>query len=58
MELAESSHLISKYRIGESAVGAIGIVGPVRMDYARLVPHLEYFARTLGKLMSDTYTEG
>lgn len=58
MELAESSLLISKYRIGESAVGAIGIVGPVRMDYARLVPHLEYFARTLGKLMSDTYTEG
>lgn len=33
------------------------IDGPVRMNYARLLPHLEYFASTLGKLLSETYTE-
>ncbi|MEG1849526.1 MAG: heat-inducible transcriptional repressor HrcA [Oscillospiraceae bacterium] len=56
-ELADSSVLIARYHIGDSAVGAIGVIGPVRMDYARLLPHLEYFAQTLGKLLSDTYTE-
>lgn len=56
-ELADSSVLIARYSIGDSAMGAIGVIGPVRMDYARLLPHLEYFAQTLGKLLSDTYTE-
>lgn len=56
-ELADSSVLIARYQIGDSAVGAIGVIGPVRMDYARLLPHIEYFAKTLGKLLSDTYTE-
>jgi heat-inducible transcriptional repressor len=56
-ELVDSSVLIARYHIGEGAVGAIGVVGPVRMDYAKLIPHLEYFAQTLGKLLSDTYTE-
>lgn len=56
-ELADSSVLIARYHIGDSAVGAIGVIGPVRMDYARLLPHIEYFAQTLGKLLSDTYTE-
>ena len=56
-QLADSSVLIARYNIGENAAGAIGIVGPVRMNYARLLPHLEYFASTLGKLLSETYTE-
>lgn len=56
-QLADSSLLIARYNIGENAAGAIGIIGPVRMNYARLLPHLEYFASTLGKLLSETYTE-
>lgn len=54
-QLAESSVIIARYNIGQSAAGAIGIVGPTRMDYAKLIPHLEYFAATLGKLLSETY---
>lgn len=56
-QLAESSVIIARYNIGQSAAGAIGIIGPTRMDYARLIPHLEYFAQTLGKLLSETYNE-
>ena len=56
-QLAESSVIVARYNIGQSAAGAIGIIGPTRMDYARLVPHLEYFAQTLGKLLSETYNE-
>ena len=55
--LADSSLLIARYNIGQNAAGAIGIIGPVRMDYAELMPHVEYFAQTLGKLLSETYNE-
>ena len=54
-QLADSSVIIARYNIGQSAAGAIGIVGPTRMDYAGLIPHLEYFAETLGMLLSETY---
>ncbi len=57
MELLGSSVIISQYKIGESGAGAIGIIGPVRMDYARMVPRLEYFAATLGRLLSETFEE-
>ncbi|MEG1875821.1 MAG: heat-inducible transcriptional repressor HrcA [Angelakisella sp.] len=57
LELNDSSVLISRYKIGEDSVGAIGLIGPVRMDYAKLIPHLEYFSQMLGKLISDTLDE-
>lgn len=55
--LEESSVVIARYPIGRKAMGAIGLIGPIRMDYARLLPQVEYFATTLGKLLSETYNE-
>ena len=57
MELADSSVIISRYPIGDDSEGAIGLIGPIRMDYAHLIPHLEYFSQMLGKLLSDTLEE-
>lgn len=57
IELADSSVIITKYKIGDDSVGAIGLIGPIRLDYARLIPHLEYFSQMLGKLLSDTLDE-
>lgn len=56
-QLADSAVVIARYNIGQTAAGAIALIGPVRMDYQRLLPHIEYFAQTLGKLLRDTYTE-
>lgn len=57
MELNDSTVIISHYKIGEDSLGAIGLIGPVRMDYARLIPHLEYFSSMLGKLLNATLQE-
>ncbi|MEG0540837.1 MAG: HrcA family transcriptional regulator, partial [Angelakisella sp.] len=57
MELNDSSVIISRYKIGDDSLGAIGLIGPVRMDYAKLIPHLEYFSAMLGKLINDTLKE-
>lgn len=58
MEMENSSLIVSRYRIGEDSIGAIGLVGPVRMDYARLIPHLEYFSGMLSKMLSETLNSG
>lgn len=58
MEMENASLIISRYRIGEDSIGAIGLVGPVRMEYARLIPYLEYFSDTLSKMLSDTLNNG
>ena len=50
--------IVAKYRIGEDSIGALGLVGPVRMEYARLIPHLQYFAGMLGRMLSDTLNNG
>lgn len=54
MELSESSVIFVKYKIGEERCGTIGVIGPVRMDYAKMIPHIQYFANTLGELLTDT----
>lgn len=56
-ELTDTSVVVTKYRIGDQNSGAIGVIGPVRMDYAKLIPHLEYFSQTLGKLLAETFEQ-
>ncbi len=53
-QLEHSSVLVARYNVGQATTGVIGLIGPVRLDYSRLIPHLEYFAKTLGSLLSDT----
>lgn len=57
-ELTLSSLMVAHYLIGSDSAGTIGIIGPVRLPYQILIPRLEYFASTLGKLLSDIYSTG
>ena len=56
-ELTGSAVIVSRYNIGQDNLGAIGLIGPVRLDYARLVPRLEYFTKTLSKLLTETFED-
>ena len=56
-QLSGSSLLVARFSIGENDCGTIGLIGPVRMDYSKLIPHLEYFAKKLGTLLSMTYQQ-
>ena len=35
----------------EQVVGAIGVVGPTRINYARIIPMVDYTARVISKLL-------
>ena len=32
-------------------VGAIGVIGPTRIDYARIIPMVDYTAKVIGRLI-------
>jgi heat-inducible transcriptional repressor len=35
----------------EQVVGAIGVVGPTRLNYARVLPMVDYTAKVIGRLL-------
>ena len=49
--LQDTSVIVASYDIGENMRGLIGIVGPTRMDYAKIAARLYYFAEGLAKLL-------
>ncbi len=42
---------------GSSIVGAIGVIGPTRMNYARIVPMVDYTARVVSRLLGGVERE-
>lgn len=55
--LRETSAIYAKYDIGNIGQGMIGIVGPTRMDYARLSAQLSRFAKGLNRLIAETFLD-
>lgn len=50
--LSGSSVIASPYRDREGrVVGVLGVIGPTRLNYARLVPMVDFTARSLGKII-------
>lgn len=56
-ELENSSVIFSRYNIGGRDSGALGVVGPTNIDYARLIPSLKYLTKVVGKLLTDAVEE-
>lgn len=51
--LSGSSVIAAPYRGSDDRiVGVIGVIGPTRLNYARIVPMVDYTARVLGRLIS------
>ncbi len=51
-ELRDTSVVMTKFDIGDGMQGVIGVVGPTRMDYAKVTARLSYFAESLSKLFN------
>ncbi len=50
--LSGCSMIISPYQNRqEQIVGAIGVIGPTRMNYARIIPMVDYTAKLVGRLL-------
>ena len=52
--LSGSSLVVSPYMNADrKIVGAVGVIGPKRLNYGRIVPIVDYTAQLVGKLITD-----
>jgi heat-inducible transcriptional repressor len=52
--LSGSSVIAAPYMNGrQKVVGAIGVIGPTRLNYARVIPLVDYTARMLGRMLEN-----
>ena len=50
--LSGSAVIAAPYMTGrQKVVGAIGVIGPARLNYARVIPLVDYTARVLGRML-------
>lgn len=52
--LSGSSLVVSPYMNADrKIIGAIGVIGPTRLNYGRIVPIVDYTAQLVGRILSD-----
>lgn len=50
--IGNSSLIVSKYRKGGKEVGSLGVIGPMRVDYKKIIPYVDYLTQKISYLMS------
>lgn len=59
--LSGCSTIVAPYRAGDgrrsTVVGAIGVIGPTRLDYARVIPVVDYTARVVSRMLGTPESE-
>lgn len=53
-ELRQCSMVIARYGVPGMATGTLGVLGPMRMSYARTIPTVRYVADLLSDMVNDT----
>ncbi len=52
--LSGSSMIAAPFRDGrQNIVGVVGVIGPTRLNYARVIPMVDYTARVVGRLLGE-----
>jgi len=52
--LTGSSLVVSPYMNADrKIIGAVGVIGPTRLNYGRIVPIVDYTAQVVGRILSD-----
>ena len=49
----ECSVVTANYRVGDHSSGTLGIIGPTRMNYNRVISVLDFMGRALSEVLAD-----
>jgi heat-inducible transcriptional repressor len=52
--MEDCSLVTSTYKYGNVSVGVLGIIGPKRMDYSRVIPVVGYMAKLISNLLTNS----
>ena len=53
----DSSFIFKTFSLGEKILGAIGVIGPKRMDYSKIIAKLEYFSMNMADIIKNEIDE-
>ncbi len=53
--ITNSSLILSSYNQGNRLAGSFGILGPLRLDYRKVIPYVEYLSDTVTRLMTEAF---
>src|SRR5690606_17892671 len=57
--LSGSSVILSPYKdANEKVVGVLGVIGPTRLNYARIVPVVDYTAHVISRMLGRRNVDG
>lgn len=52
-----SSIITSTIKKGDKNVGTLGVIGPMRLDYKKIIPYIEYFSNKVSELLTNEEDE-
>ena len=53
--LSGSAMIVAPYMNAErKIVGALGVIGPTRLNYARVIPMVDYTAQVVGRILGGS----
>ena len=55
--IGNSSLIVSKYRKDGKEAGSLGVIGPMRVDYKKIIPYVDYLTQKISYLMSGSDDE-
>jgi len=50
--IGNSSMIFSKYHKGDKSAGSLGVIGPMRLNYSKIIPYIEYFTQKITDVLS------
>lgn len=56
-DVEDVSVITASYRHGQAATGTVGIIGPTRIDYGKVVPLVEFTAHMMGEALRGSSPE-
>lgn len=51
--ISNSSIITSSFNKGDAKAGSFGVIGPMRLDYKKIIPYIEYFTNKVTHLLSE-----
>lgn len=54
-EMKDCSVVTANYKIGERRIGTIGIIGPTRMEYSKVIAVVDLTAKVLTKVLTEIF---
>ncbi len=56
-QMQDCSVVTATYRVGNDPIGSLGIIGPTRMDYSRVMAILGYMGKSLSEMFTNMFEE-